>query len=212
MGGRILYDGNKAQGAVRIGAYGSLADGNTVTIGDKVFEWDNNGSVVAGHILVTIGGSGAVCATNLKNAINANPPTPYGVEAAIDPVDTSVVNLVADARGTNGNLALASTMANASNSISGAVMTGGENGSLQKIARGEYTVTSQDVAAGRVVIQSGRATPRFPQVECRDSGGKLLELTGDLTVSGEKLLYTFDGGSGGVNPSAGDKIEWLVFE
>jgi hypothetical protein len=210
MSGRVTFRGQKGQGAVRIGNHGALSDGMTITIGGKVYEWDNNASVVAGHVAVTIGGNAAADATNLKNAINGDPPSPHSIEAAIDDVDTAVVNLTADAYGEAGNLALATTMSGA-NIISAAAMTGGEQAGNQVVARGAYVVTALDVAAGRVQIETNLTGPRFPQIEVLD-GGVPKKLTGVWTVDGSVLRYTFDGTSGCVDPANADVIDWLAFE
>jgi hypothetical protein len=209
--GRVYFDKAKGQGAVRIGAYASLVDGNHIHIDDKIYEFDNNASVTEGAIAVTIGGSNTATALALKNAINANPPT-HAVVAAIDSVDDSVVNLTATYGGPAGNVALSATMTGASNIVSGAALTGGESDGNQKLARGTYEVTALDVAAGRVLIETSRSGPRFKQLDFCAAGGTPLYVTGQVTIAGGKLLYTFDDGSGGVNPEAGDTVDWQVYE
>ena len=51
---------------------GQPADGDILTLDDFVFEFDNNGGVVAGHISVTIGATIDDTKINLNAAIQAN--------------------------------------------------------------------------------------------------------------------------------------------
>jgi hypothetical protein len=52
-------------------------DGDTITLDNHVFEFDNNGSVEVGHILVTIGTTLDETKANFRAAIQAN--TNYAV-------------------------------------------------------------------------------------------------------------------------------------
>jgi hypothetical protein len=206
--GRVRFFGGKGVGAVRIGNHAGLADAETVVIGTKTYEWDNNASVVSGNVAVAIGTNAAADAVNLRDAINANPPTPP-VTASIDPVDTATVRIIANSRGVAGNHALAKTMLHADNIISGAVMVGGENGGTQTIHRGEYDVTALDVAAGNVVIPTGLTSPRFPQVDVLTSTGAAKYITDKVTASGGNILIDADGAT---SLAAGDKVCWLAYE
>jgi hypothetical protein len=212
--GRVKFLGLRAVGAIRLNA--NPADGETVTIGPvpavggvtgKRFEFDNNAAVTAGNILVTIGGSAALSAIALRDKINTNKPTPVGITAEIDPVDTSTVRLYADAPGAGGNLALADT--GAAIDVSSAVMTGGEGSGNQTLHRGEHVVTALDVAAGNVMIDTGLSGPRFPQVDCFSAAGLQKALTSLVIVVGSKIQLDFDGAT---NPVAGDKISWGAYE
>ena len=74
MMGRVTFRGLKAQGAVRIGANASLADGNVINIGNQVYEFDNNASVVPTPTLkqvVIVAGDPYATMNNLIAAINA---------------------------------------------------------------------------------------------------------------------------------------------
>lgn len=51
---------------------GQPSDGDTLTFDDHVFEFDNNGGVVAGHISVTIGATVEATKANLRAAVSAN--------------------------------------------------------------------------------------------------------------------------------------------
>ncbi len=212
--GRVKFLGLRSIGAIRLNA--NPADGETARIGPvpavggvtgKRFEFDNNAAVTAGNIAVTIGGSAALSAIALRDAINANPPTPVGVVAEIDPVDTSVVRLYATAPGAGGNLELAVTGANLA--ASGAAMVGGEGSGNQTLHRGEYVVTALDVAAGNIMIDTGLSGPRFPQVDVLDAADVPKYITSKVKITGSKLQIDFDGAT---NPAAGDRISWAAYE
>lgn len=214
--GRVKFLGGRSIGAIRIAL--NPADGEHVTIGPvpavggvtgKRYEFDNNAAVTAGNIPVTIGGSAAASAIALRNAINANKPTPVGVTATLDPIDPLTIRLQADAPGAAGNLALAETMAGAGNEVSGAVMTGGENGGNQTLHRGEYVVTAIDVAAGNILIHTGLQGPRFLQIDVIDTADKPKYITSITKFDGPNIQIDFDGAT---NPAAGDKVSWGAYE
>ena len=71
--GRVRFFGIKASGAIRM-ANNTLVDGETIVIGGKVYEWDDDVAVAPGSVLVTIGGNVAASIANLIAAINANKP------------------------------------------------------------------------------------------------------------------------------------------
>ncbi len=214
--GRTRFFGSLAQASIRIGNFAGLLDAETISIGNlapsqggKTYEWDNNVSVLPGNILVTIGASGALSAIALRDAINANKPAP-GVTAFIDPKDSLVVRIEADARGALGNMALVETMVDAANTVSGATLLGGENALNQVLARGEYIVTAEDVLAGNVMIGSGLpSTARFSQVDVLTSTGVVKFWDGTSSISGTRLRLD---GTGAVNFVAGDKVSWVLWE
>lgn len=214
--GRIRFFGGLGAAAVRLGNNAGLLDAERIDIGDqtpggggKSYEWDNNAAVGVGKVLVTIGASAALSAIELRDKINANKPTPP-CTAFIDPLDTSVVRIEADARGTRGNMPLVETMADPLNVISGPAFVGGEDALNQVVGRSDYVVTPIDVAAGSVVISTGLPTTiRFPQIECRTATGVRKILTSLVSSSGSRIQIDFDGAT---NPVAGDKISWMVWE
>ena len=214
--GRIRFDGNKGCGAVRIGDFANLLDGEQIIIGDpllggKVFEWDDDAAVEDGSIAVTIGGSGAACATALAAAINANPPTGVDITAYIDPKDTSVVRLEATDAGARGNLAFTHDMADAGNIISNDnedALVGGENGSTQKVARGTYIVTDLDVLADNIMIPTALQTPARLQIDVWSATGLQKALTTLWTISSNRIRGNFDGAT---DPVATDVIEWTAY-
>jgi hypothetical protein len=206
--GRMRYKGNPAQGAIRFGS-NTIVDEEYVSIGGKIYEFDDDAAVTSPHVLVTIGGSAAATAANLIAAINANKPSP-GVTASADPVEAETVRLVADKVGTAGNLALVEAVSDAGITVSGANMTGGENGGSQKVARGEYVVTALDVLAANVVIETGLASPRFIKLYTRKADGTFFETsTGVVTISGSQIRHDF---AGGTDLEAGDTLSWEAYE
>lgn len=203
--GYARHNGERAQGAFRIGDYAALQTSDTVEIGDRTYEF---GAGTPGNVQVAIGASDAATATNLKNAINGTPPSPP-ITARIDGVDDSVVRLEADEVGPLGNHTLVENMTGGTNIASGSAMTGGENPTRPIVARGEYTVTALDVAAGNIEISTGRDDLRFPTLFVRDSDGVPRTLDGEVTVDGGLILIA-QGLYGAFE--AGDVIEWLCFE
>jgi len=207
MSARLKFKGNKAVGAINFS--GQPVDEEIVTIGDKVFEFDDDAAVTEGNIAVTIGGTAALTAAALIAAINANKPS-IPVTAEIDSVNAtpSTVRLVADRVGSNGNLVLTTDATNVT--VSGAgTMLGGENASIQTPARGEYTVQDEDILADCIRIPTGLTSPRFPQAFCRTSAGVAKACTWQMTISGDDILLTF---AGATDPVAGDLVGWECWE
>jgi hypothetical protein len=205
---RVRYRGSRAQGSIHL-ANNTIVDGDYLTIGDKVYEFDDNAAVTAGRVLVTIGGNAGVTATNLINAINANKPS-KPVTAVIDPVNASgqLIRLFADKPGAAGNIALSENVANAGLTVSGATLVGGENAGEQVVDRGDYVVTAADVLGTSVVIQTQLTSPRYATYQLYRAGAKVGN-TGVLAVSGTRLTLDFGGGT---DPEAGDIVRWIAFE
>lgn len=113
-------NGTKSTGTLTFA--GVTSDGETVTIGTKVFEFDTDSSVGAGNIAVDVsaGASAAQSVTALVAAIVANAAT-LDFTAVDGAGDTVVVTW--DYEGAAGNVASTETCANAS--WGGATLTGG---------------------------------------------------------------------------------------
>lgn len=207
---KVRYFGLPAQGAVRIADFANIVDGETIVIGSKTYEWDDDNDVVAGHVKVTIGASDAACITNLIDAINDNPPTP-AVLAFVDPIDAKTCRIEATKKAAAGNMALTEDTLDADAVVvSGATLVHGENGAAQKPSRGTYTVVAIDVSAGSIVIATGLDSPQHFQCECRDANGVLKAITSKVTVDTDgHILIDFDGAT---NPAATDKIFWQAWE
>lgn len=207
--GRTRFLGQKAQGAIRVGDFANLVDGELIVIGDMRYEWDDNASVSGTSVTVTIGASDAASIVNLMAAINANPPS-VPVEAVVDPKDAKTARLYANGRGAAGNLVFTTTMTDGDNVISGAgLLQYGENGGNQIIHRGSYVVTAIDVSSANIMIETGLATPRFFQVDALSSTGLQKSLTTLWTITGSRLRGDFDGAT---DPVAGDVINWQSHE
>lgn len=207
--GRVRFWGVKAQGSIRIADFANILDGETIVIGNKTYEWDDDASVTPGRVAVTIGASDAACITNLIAAINANKPTPP-VTAAVDSKDANTCRLTCDKVGTSGNMALTESTVDADAVVvSGATLVGGENGGSQRDARGQYTVTDIDVSADQLVIETGLQSPRFVEVQLRTSAGVPKAHTAEVTVSGSKIVLNF---AGATDPAAGDVATWEAWE
>ena len=107
----------------------TVSDGETVTIGTDVYEFDTDASVTSGNILVDVSGGATASAavTALVAAITASDTV--GVGGADGAGDT--VTLTADTKGTAANsFATTETCANAS--FGAATLTGGVDGTVGK--------------------------------------------------------------------------------
>lgn len=111
----------KATGTLTIS--GVVADGQTVTIGSKVYEFDTNSTVTAGNIAVDVSGglTAPAAVTALVSAITANDKVVDAVDGAGD-----TVVVTAKAVGTGGNVASTETMTNGS--WGDVTLTGGQYG------------------------------------------------------------------------------------
>lgn len=98
----------------------SVADGDTITIGSDIYEFDDDDEVGEGHILVDI--SGGATADDAGIALDAA-ITADGTEDVTSAEADGVVTLTAGTPGAAGNLALAKSCAHAA--LSGTAMTGG---------------------------------------------------------------------------------------
>ncbi len=206
--GETVFPGNKSYGAIRIGAYASLVNGDIVTIGTKVYEFRTSGSPSAGHVAVAVGADGPGTASNLQAAIAANPNVPK-IDAYIDAVDTKVVRLEGDDSGILGNVVFSASMTGATNIIdqTSGFLLGGEAGNLRHEDAGRYTVTALDIAAGSIMIPTKIAAPRIMSIQVYSSAGLRKYETTLWTTSSNHLLGTI---SGGTNPIATDIVCWSV--
>lgn len=142
--GVMRWDAIKAQGKVTITALPT--DGQTITIGTKVYTWKTTLTNSDGFIL--IGTTAAECRTNLMNAINldGNPGSQYAaittphadVEATL--ISGNDVILTAKVGGTAGNsIALATTMTGG-NVVDGATLGTYRAGAAEQDAEGVLSV------------------------------------------------------------------------
>lgn len=211
--GRVRDAGNKSFGSVIISDFANLLDGETITIGDplnggKVFEWDDDAAVTAGHVAVTIGVSDTVCITNLRDAINAQMGAL--LVAYVDPVNTDVLRIEAYDAGALGNLAFEHDMSDAGNTIAAVAdaLAGGSNDGNRARASGVYTVTAIDVSATNVMIPTPFAAPILGALRVVTSADVPKYFTSKPTISGTRIKITDNGAT---LLAAGDKIYWEVW-
>jgi hypothetical protein len=206
---RVRFKGGKAVGAIHL-ANNTIVDGDFFTIGNKVYEFDDNASVTAGRVAITIGGSAALTRDAIIAAINANKPS-KPVTAVIDPKNASgeKINLFADQVGAAGNIVLTENVADAGFTVRAATLEGGENGGEQTMARGEYTVKTMDVTADNVMIETGLTSPRFAIVQARSSAGVPKAHTAEISISGSKIRLNF---AGATDLAATDVVTWIAWE
>jgi phage tail sheath gpL-like len=106
---------------------GVTADGETVTIGSHVYEFDTDDDIDAGHIAVDISGGATAAAscTALVAAINGD----AGAVVIAAEGDGDTVNLTAKVKGAAGN-EIATTETCANGSFAKSTLTGGINGTV----------------------------------------------------------------------------------
>lgn len=116
-----------ATGSITTIVGADLVDGETFTLDDgtnpaTIFEFDSNSSVTAGNVAVTFAGGDT--ATQVRDAIIAAiNGVVGGLAITASPGGAAVVSLVNDALGTDGNVAITDTVADASFTHTG--MSGG---------------------------------------------------------------------------------------
>ena len=179
-----VFNGRAATSHARLTGAGTDTHTITITTPNKttIYELDNNGSVTAGNISVTIGATAALTAVALKVAIDANQGTL--VSTAIGP-DTDVINITSIKKGT------ALTLSN-----SGATFVVQNNGeqrdddSISKIYTTTRTITAEDVTRTYVVINTGLTTIVNYIWKFTTSSNVVVAWNGGITVSGG--TFTFD--------------------
>lgn len=217
--GRQRYFGNRAHGVIIIEetiAVADVVDGELITIGNKVFEFDSDSSVTGSNVAVDISGTPtaqAVRAT-LIAAINANKPS-IPVTAVVghtEPANTGVIIVEADAEGDAGNLVFTTTMATGTpaSAIDGTgLLQGGENGASQKEWRHTRTVEAEDVTAAGMQFDTGLSSPRFAEAHVRTAAGATIAWDGLLTIDGREVRMD---NSGAVDFAAGNVIVLICWE
>lgn len=178
----VFDPGRCATGHIRLAALPNDADTCTVTVAGvaTVYEFESGGGVGGGNIAVTIGGTAAITATNLKNAILLNQAGLIG--AAVHGTDTTIVDVRVFAAG--ATLALAESTAGArivvqdnADELTPAIL-------MPYLA--SRAVTDEEVTRGRVRFDTGFASVRSWQAIVRESAASLFSVSwnGAATVSG----------------------------
>jgi hypothetical protein len=215
-GGTAQSHGRLATGHVRVGTNAQDGDTVTVTVGpvtiegmsyppsSVVYEFDNNAAVTAGRILVTIGGTAALSATALAAAIAANQGA--ALTAAAHATNTTVVDIASRAPGAAFTLATASggrliVQDNADELLQQALVLWG-------IRR---TVTAEDVARTRIVLNTGLVTVISYSIRLALSAADSTPVAynGTITATGGVIELTL-GTAGGVF-AAGNILDATVY-
>jgi hypothetical protein len=130
---RREVEGTSATAALTLTA--NPANGETVTIGGKVYTFETTLTDVDGHVL--IGATNAASATNLRSAIvlAAGSGTSYAAATTVHPsvtatVATNVVTVTTKTVGAHRNITLAETLASGAWGGGATFMQGGGNGTM----------------------------------------------------------------------------------
>ncbi|KKN66408.1 hypothetical protein LCGC14_0472300 [marine sediment metagenome] len=193
--GRALDDGSLGVFAnALLQITGVVVDGETVTVGAEVYEFDDDASVVAGNILVDVTGdlTAANALAKLTLAINASGKS--GVRAE-DPVDGVNMDLIAQKAHDNvsANVALAETIGNGA--IDTAMQFGKKGTPPMKLTR---SPSALEVVAGRMKWFFDREVSAV-QVHVRTTAG---------------VVKAWDGGDGfndtEVTLDNGGAVDWVA--
>lgn len=191
--------GRKATGHIRLPA--NPADGDTVTVtvaGTAVtYEFDSNNNVGINNIAVTIGADASATASALQAAIAANSAD---ITAVVHTTDTSVIDLRCDNAG--DTLTLDAT---------GTTVVQNNGGELTPADRYLYTVsrtvTAEDVARGRVRVDTGLADAVSWLYRIRTAEDDNTEVAYSGAVSRYGGVFEFDAS----DLAAGNVIDLWVF-
>jgi hypothetical protein len=191
-----LRRGRPAVNVLRIAA--NVADGETVVIGNDVFEFDNNATFTAGRIQVAIGGlTPAVATPALVAAINN-----YSTHRLLA-VQISVNEVLVVSRDDNaacGALACSETMAGANNQWANATFYTGSNGGTNVNMMQARAANAQEVALGTAHFWFP-FTVASVQVQVRTAAGVAKAWDGAVTINGQRV--TLDN-AGATDWAAGD--------
>jgi hypothetical protein len=213
--GRVTDAGNKSYGAVRIGDWANLNDGEKITISrtgegalEKVFEFDDDAAVADGSILVDLGADAEEAIENLKDAINAQLPSL--LFAYVDPVDVNTCRIEGLEAGDAGNLDFTHDMTDPQNIIAAIddALAGGAKAFNLGRAAGEYIVTALDVLAENVMIPLPFQAPVSPRVFVRSSADVPKYISDKVKITSTRLQIEKNGAT---NLAEGDKVDWEVY-
>jgi len=204
--GRPIVDGMAgvhARGHIRIAA--NVADAETVTIGDDVYEFDRTANgVVAGNIAVT--GHADDTPANATDALIVAINTRDNMVKAVD-LGVNDILIVAKSANVNETV-MSETMGGAGNVVDGALYAGSDS-TLVQVHATQVVVTANEVAAGEAVIPL-TFTPTEAIVVVRDAAGALVAWNGAVTLDATNDFVRIDNG-GVTNFSATDVLNVLVW-
>jgi len=174
---RTSWRGRPALNVLRLAS--NVADGETITIGGVVFEFDSNSSYTAGRIPIVVGTLTPTAVMPLiVSAVNAN--TPY---LAIKISDNEMLLVGKDESSPIGAVPCTETMAGANNAWSAATMNTGAAGGTVAMQLQQRAAVAQDVSLDHILFYFP-FTVAAVMVQIRTSTGALKTWTGNVTVNG----------------------------
>lgn len=209
--GRVRDAGNKSFGAVRIGNFAGLVDGETITLArtgegafSKVFEWDDDASASPGNISVDPGADAEEAIENLQEAIEAQLGDSL-LTCYVDPVDPATLRIEGKVEGDAGNLDFETDMTDPANIIAAVddKLHGGSKDENRSRASLEYTVTALDVAAQNIMIPTPMQAPKLGAWRAASSTGVPKYITDIVKPNGTRIQIQKNGAT---NLALGDKV------
>lgn len=183
-----LISAGATHGTATLALGANVADGETVTIGTTVFEFDTDDDVTEGNVLVDVSGgvTPAAAATALEAAINA-----ASLAVTAKKVGTAVV-VIHDLPGQT--LATTETLAGGGNAWSSATLIGGTAPSdkIHVPVTQTHTATAADVTAGVIAMGFG-APVEAVEVSVRTAAGIPKAWVGAVTVDSHLVVVDNSG-------------------
>lgn len=198
------FPGRKAVGVIRMAS--NVADGETVTIGGDVYEFDRAESgVTAGRIAVT--GHADDTPANASDALIATINSDgRELVTAVD-ISANEILLLSDSPGAVV-LALAETMAGSNNAVSAAAMYGGAAAAAKRVATSVRVPNATEVALGNLHFGFD-FTPTLVQVTIRTtSTGVTVAWDGATTITGTRVVLDNSGTTDWATTSTVYLVAW----
>lgn len=199
------FPGLKAVGVIRMAS--DVADGETVTIGGDVYEFDRAESgVTAGRIAVT--GHADDTPANASDALIATINSDgRELVTAVD-ISANEILLLSDSPGAVV-LALAETMAGSNNVVSAAAMYGGAAAAAKRVATAVRVPNATEVALGNIHFGLD-FTPTWVHAVVRTtSTGVMAAWDGAITITGTRVTLN---NAGSVDWATTSTIYFMAWE
>lgn len=203
---------------------GNVADTETITVGGRIFEFDNDSTITAGNITVDVsaGLTPAIAHAAFITAVNGDAHTPVTAFA----MTGNIVALVSD-----DDQATALPLAEATTNvvISAATMTNGAATATNHIIKDTYTITAADVTAlavaagtSEICVGAGMFSSGAPELVgllIRDTNHHIRAdfVAGDVSFLWKQIgtghLYVLcvtDANTGATPLAANDAITWVA--
>ena len=138
---------------------GATSDGETATIGSRVYEFDTNGAVTSGRVAVDVSGgaSASQSVTALVTAINADASA--AVTAAAGGGDTVVVTAITAVAATGNAIASTETITHAA--WGAATLAGGKDALAIASSAGAFVISADIPTAGIVADLTYSGSKRY---------------------------------------------------